>query len=73
MAPNLKEQLPILKSLVKWFFKEGVVIDSLIFKLHHRATSFVILIGFVFTFVENYLDSKSILCYTNKEFSKYAQ
>ena len=73
MSTKLKDQLPILKSLVKWFFKEGVVVDSLMFKLHHQFSSFVILIGFVFTFIENYLDHKSIICHNTKEFSKYAQ
>jgi len=72
MAPNLKDQLPILKTLYKWFTKDGVVIDSLVFRLHHQMSAYVILIGFVFTFIENYLDHKSITCHTAKDFSKYA-
>jgi len=72
MAPNLKDQLPILKSLLKWFTKEGAIIDSPVFRLHHQMSAYVILIGFVFTFIENYLDGKAITCHTAKDFSKYA-
>ena len=73
MPSNLKDQLPVLKSLIKWFTKEGVIIDSLIFRIHHQATSFIILMGFVFTVVENYLDARSITCHTNKDFNQYAK
>ena len=106
MAPLIRDQLPILKQLIKWFTKEGVIIDSLVFRLHHQvnicrdvlfvlsclcletdhhslfyrspllfqASSFVILIGFVFTVIENYLDSKSILCHNNSvSKASYAQ
>ena len=104
MAPLVRDQLPILRALIKYFTKEGVVIDSLVFRLHHQvnilqihlscvvslclerpssfivftplfqASSFVILIGFVFTVIENYLDSKSILCHNNSvNKASYAQ
>ena len=36
MAPLIRDQLPILKQLIKWFTKEGVIIDSLVFRLHHQ-------------------------------------
>lgn len=73
MSPsNLREQLPIVKSLLKWFVKEDVYIDSFAFKLHHQVTSLIILIGFTFTVVENYLDAKVITC-MGKEYNKYAQ
>ena len=36
MAPSIKDQLPILKALVKWFTKQDLVIDSLVFRLHHQ-------------------------------------
>ena len=37
MAPNLRDQLPIIKALAKWFTSgNSLVIDSLIFKLHHQ-------------------------------------
>jgi len=72
MAPMIRDQLPVIKQLMKWFTKEGVIIDSLIFKLHHQASAFVILIGFVFTVVENYLDHKSIQCWNQNSLNKYA-
>ena len=37
MAPNLRDQLPIIKALAKWFTSgNSLVIDSLIFRLHHQ-------------------------------------
>ena len=70
---NLRDQLPVLKSVVKWFSKESVVTDSLVFRLHHQVTTFLILIGFVFTVIENYIDSKTIPCHSSGQLPKYAQ
>ena len=39
MAPSIRDQLPILKALVKWFTKQDLVIDSLVFRLHHQVMS----------------------------------
>ena len=61
--PNIKDQLPILTKIVKWFCNPGVIIDSPIFMLHHQATSFIIILGWIFIAVENYLDTKSIVCH----------
>jgi len=73
MAPNIKDQLPIINRVIKWFKRDGLVIDSPLFRLHHQASTFMIMIGFIFISVENYLDTKAILCQTGKDFSAYAK
>jgi len=73
MAPNIKDQLPIINRVIKWFNKSGQVIDSRLFQLHHQASTFIIMIGFIFISVENYLDTKAILCHTGAQFSAYAK
>ena len=35
--------------------------------------TFLILIGFVFTVIENYIDSKTITCHSSGQLPKYAQ
>ena len=69
--PNIKDQLPLLNKVVRWFHQQGLVIDSPIFRLHHQATSFLLMLGFLFISVENYLDTKSIVCHNNA--SPYAK
>jgi len=73
MAPNIKDQLPIINRVIKWFKRDGLVIDSPLFRLHHQASTFMIMIGFIFISVENYLDTKAILCHTGAQFSAYAK
>eukprot|EP00092_Neocalanus_flemingeri_P018947 GFUD01020527.1.p1 GENE.GFUD01020527.1~~GFUD01020527.1.p1 ORF type:complete len:460 (+),score=47.04 GFUD01020527.1:248-1627(+) len=73
MAPNIKDQLPIINRVLKWFTKDGLVIESPLFKLHHQMSTFIIMIGFIFISVENYLDTKAILCHTGAQFSAYAK
>ena len=36
MAPNIKDQLPILNRILQFFKREGLVIDSPLFRLHHQ-------------------------------------
>ena len=48
-----------LKSLFK---KDDVRHDNSLFKLHHQVNFFVILVGIIFIFGENYLNGKSIVC-----------
>jgi len=67
--PGIKDKLPILNQLIRWFLDPGVVADSPVFKLHHQATSFIIILGFLFVAVENYLDTKAIICLN--EFKPY--
>jgi len=73
MAPNIKDQLPIINRVLKWFKKDCLVIESALFKLHHQMSTFIIMIGFIFISVENYLDTKAILCHTGAQFSAYAK
>jgi len=73
MAPNIKDQLPIINRVLQFFKRDGLVIDSPLFRLHHQMSTFVIMIGFIFISVENYLDTKAILCHSGAQFSAYAK
>jgi len=48
-----------LKDLFK---KDKVHHDNILFKLHHQVNFFVILVGVLFIFGENYLNGKAIVC-----------
>ena len=73
MAPNIKDQLPILKQIIQYFKKDGIILDSPLFKLHNQMSCMVIGIGFIFISVENYLDTKAILCHSGQQFHAYAK
>ena len=68
MAPlSVKDRLP-LQVLLRWFLPgPGVEVDSPVFKLHHQATSFVIVLGFMIIAMENYLDTKAIICFNDSK------
>ena len=67
MAPygGLANSLPVLNKLFQWFMTDHLKIEGGLFRLHHKATSLLILIGFIFISIENYLDTKSIVCFNN--------
>jgi len=48
--------------LKKLFKTDKVHHDNILFKLHHQVNFFVILVGVVFIFGENYLNGKAITC-----------
>jgi len=48
--------------LKKLFKTDDVHHDNLLFKLHHQVNFFVILVGVLFIFGENYLNGKAIVC-----------
>ena len=48
-----------LKNLFK---TDSVHLDNFLFKLHHQVNFFVILVGVLFIFGENYLNGKAIVC-----------
>merc|ERR1712038_882177 len=55
--------LPVVGSIQKWFTKkDNVVIDNLLFRVHHQLSFFVLMVGLIFVFVENYFDGKAIQC-----------
>ena len=68
MAPlSVKDRLP-LQVLLRWFLPgPGPEVDSPVFKLHHQATSFVIVLGFMIIAMENYLDTKAIICFNDSK------
>jgi len=69
--PKITEQLPLLTKLVRWVQNPGIVIDGPLFRLHHQASSLIIMLGFVFISMENYLDTKAIVCHNSA--SAYAK
>ena len=42
MAPNIKDQLPILKQIIQYFKKDGIILDSPLFKLHNQMSCMMI-------------------------------
>jgi len=48
--------------LKKLFAKDKVYHDNWLFKLHHQVNFFIILVGVLFIFGENYLNGKAIVC-----------
>ena len=40
MAPNIKDQLPILNKILQFFKRDGLMIDSPLFRLHHQVFYF---------------------------------
>jgi len=54
--------------LKKLFKKDDVHHDNLLFKLHHQVNFFVILVGVLFIFGENYLNGKAIVCLNTVEY-----
>merc|ERR1712173_89769 len=43
--------------------RDEVKIDNLLFQLHHQVNFIVLLVGFAFTFAENYIDGDAITCF----------
>ena len=65
MPPNtIVDKLPIITKVVKWFRGDQTEIDGPLFKLHYQVSTFIIMVGFIFVFVENHLDVKAIICQT---------
>jgi len=55
--------LPVVGNIQKWFTKkDDVVIDNLLFRVHHQLSFFVLMVGLSFIFVENHFDGKAIQC-----------
>eukprot|EP00092_Neocalanus_flemingeri_P034432 GFUD01037441.1.p1 GENE.GFUD01037441.1~~GFUD01037441.1.p1 ORF type:complete len:362 (+),score=67.14 GFUD01037441.1:187-1272(+) len=55
--------------LKKLFRRDEVHHDNWLFKLHHQVNFFVILVGFLFIFGENYLNGKAIVCVTEQAYA----
>ena len=55
--------------LKKLFKKDEVYHDNFLFKLHHQVNFFVILVGVLFIFGENYLNGKAIVCRGGDDYS----
>jgi len=55
--------------LTKLFRLDEVYNDNFLFKLHHQVNFFVILVGVVFIFGENYLNGNSIVCRGGDDYS----
>jgi len=56
--------------LKKLFKKDDVHHDNLLFKLHHQVNFFVILVGVLFIFGENYLNGNAIVCKGTDEYEE---
>jgi len=58
--------IPIFDNLKKWVRKkDDVIIDNLLFRVHHQLNFAIVMIGLIFIVVENYFDSRAIVCKGN--------
>jgi hypothetical protein len=69
MAPAMGK-LPMLSSLLKWFKGDELVIDNALFKLHHQASTFILMFGLLFIFLENHLDGRAIVCQGGDQYAR---
>ena len=67
MAPygGLANSLPVLNKIFQWFMVDHLRIEGGLFRLHQKGTSLIVLIGFIFISIENFVDTRSILCLNN--------
>ena len=67
MAPygGLTHSLPLLGKIFQWFMSDHLKVEGFLFHLHQKVTSFLVLVGLLFITIENYLDSRSIVCKDN--------
>jgi len=70
MAPAVINRLPIVSNLLKWFKGDELTIDNPLFKLHHQASTFVIMFGLLFIFLENHLDGRAIVCQGGDQYAR---
>jgi len=70
MAPQVINRLPIISSLLKWFKGDELSIDNALFRLHHQASTFVIMFGLLFIFLENHLDGRAIICQGGDQYAR---
>jgi len=61
-APAVINRLPLVSNLLKWFRGDDLTIDNPLFRLHHQATTFIVMFGLLFIFLENHLDGRAIIC-----------
>jgi len=61
-APAVINRLPLVSNLLKWFRGDERTIDNPLFRLHHQATTFIVMFGLLFIFLENHLDGRAIIC-----------
>ena len=70
-APAVINRLPLVSSLLKWFKGDDLTIDNPLFKLHHQATTFIVIFGLLFIFLENHLDGRAIICQGGDDYARY--
>ena len=67
MAPygGLTHSLPLLGKIFQWFMNDHLKVEGFLFRLHQKVTSILVLVGLLFITIENFLDSRSIVCHNN--------
>jgi len=70
MAPAVVNRLPIIANLLKWFKGDELNVDNPLFKLHHQASTFIIMFGLLFIFLENHLDGRAIVCQGGDQYAR---
>lgn len=62
MAPMMMSQLPVFNNFLRWFKRDELIVDNLLFRLHHQVTTAILMFGLLFIFFENHLDGRAINC-----------
>jgi len=70
MAPAVMQRMPIISNLMKWFKGDDLIIDNYLFRIHHQASTFVIMFGLLFIFLENHLDGRAIVCQGGDQYAR---
>ena len=70
MAPQAIRKPPFVNHLLNWFKRDEPSTDNHLFRLHHQYTTFIIMFGFLFIFIENYLDGRAITCQGGDQYTK---
>jgi len=70
MAPPVIQRLPIISNLLKWFKGDELTIDNHLFRIHHQASTFMIMFGLLFIFLENHLDGRAIICQGGDQYAR---
>jgi len=69
-SPGALGQVPIFKNFLKWFNQDEQKTDNILFQMHHKFTTAILMFGLMFVFLENHLDGRAINC---KNADSYAQ
>jgi len=69
-SPGALGQVPVFKNFLKWFSRDEYKTDNVLFEIHHRFSTAILMFGLTFVFLENHIDKDAINC---RNANQYAQ